>query len=74
MILKRLEDAEADNDPIFGVISSVDTNHCGQTVSITRPHEGDQLSLFKRILRRSNTNPLDVSYVEMHRTGTQAGE
>lgn len=74
VVLKRLEDAEADNDPIFGVIGGVNTNHCGQTVSITRPHEGDQLSLFKRILRQTNTNPVDVSYVEMHGTGTQAGD
>ena len=74
LVLKRLEDAEADNDPIFGVIAGVNTNHCGQTVSITRPHEGDQVTLFKRILRQTNTNPLNVSYVEMHGTGTQAGD
>jgi naphtho-gamma-pyrone polyketide synthase len=74
LVLKRLEDAEADNDPILGVIAGVNTNHCGQTVSITRPHEGDQLSLFRRILRDTNTNPIDVSYVEMHGTGTQAGD
>ena len=74
LVLKRLEDAEADNDPIYGVIAGVDTNHCGQTDSITRPHEGDQLSLFKRILRQSNTNSIDVNYVEMHGTGTQAGD
>ncbi|KAI9707015.1 MAG: Type I Iterative PKS [Bogoriella megaspora] len=74
VVLKRLEDAEADKDPIFGVIAGVNTNHCGQTVSITRPHEGDQLALFKRILRQSNTNPIDVNYVEMHGTGTQAGD
>ncbi|KAL8653253.1 MAG: hypothetical protein Q9210_002207 [Variospora velana] len=74
VVLKRLEDAQADNDPIFGVIAGSSTNHCGQTVSITRPHEGDQLSLFKRILRHSNTDPTDISYVEMHGTGTQAGD
>ncbi|KAH4055428.1 hypothetical protein HBH92_078380 [Parastagonospora nodorum] len=74
VVLKRLEDAIADRDPIFGVIAGSSTNHCGQTVSITRPHEGDQLSLFKRILRHTNTDPLDVSYVEMHGTGTQAGD
>ncbi len=74
VILKRLEDAEADNDPIFGVIVGTNTNHCGQTDSITRPHEGDQSSVFKRILRHSNIDPLDVSYVEMHGTGTQAGD
>ncbi|KAL8725152.1 MAG: hypothetical protein Q9166_007527 [cf. Caloplaca sp. 2 TL-2023] len=74
VVLKRLEDAQADNDPIFGVIAGSSTNHCGQTISITRPHEGDQLSLFRRILRHTNTNPTDVSYVEMHGTGTQAGD
>ena len=74
VILKRLEDAEADNDPIHGVIVGTNTNHCGQTDSITRPHEGDQSSVFKRILRHSNVDPLDVSYVEMHGTGTQAGD
>lgn len=74
VILKRLEDAQADNDPIYGLITAATTNHCGQTVSITRPHEGDQVSLFQRMLRQSNTDPLNVSYVEMHGTGTQAGD
>jgi naphtho-gamma-pyrone polyketide synthase len=74
VVLKRIEDAVADGDPIFGVIAGCSTNHCGQTVSITRPHEGDQLSLFRRILRHTNTDPTDVSYVEMHGTGTQAGD
>ncbi|GAB1214004.1 hypothetical protein ATERTT37_003160 [Aspergillus terreus] len=74
VILKRLEDAEADNDPIFAVIVGTNTNHCGQTDSITRPHEGDQVSVFKRIVRHSGIDPLDISYVEMHGTGTQAGD
>lgn len=74
VILKRLEDAQADNDPIFGVIAGTYTNHCGQTYSITRPHEGDQVSVFKRIIRYTNMNPLDISYIEMHGTGTQAGD
>ncbi|WPH01307.1 Hypothetical protein R9X50_00414600 [Acrodontium crateriforme] len=74
VVLKRLSDAVADNDPIFGVIAGAHTNHCGQTVSITRPHEGDQLALFRRILRQSHTDPQDISYVEMHGTGTQAGD
>ncbi|KAK4553130.1 hypothetical protein LTR86_009857 [Recurvomyces mirabilis] len=74
VILKRLEDAIADNDPIHGVIVGADTNHCGQTVSITRPNEHDQLALFHKIMTQTNTKPTDVSYVEMHGTGTQAGD
>ncbi|PFH56367.1 hypothetical protein XA68_16607 [Ophiocordyceps unilateralis] len=74
VILKRLEDAVADRDPIFGVIVGANTNHCGQTDSITRPHEGDQVSVFNRVLRYQNIDPNDVGYVEMHGTGTQAGD
>jgi naphtho-gamma-pyrone polyketide synthase len=74
VILKRLEDALEDRDPIFGVIAGTHTNHCGHTDSITRPHEGDQVSLFKRIMRHANVNPLDINYIEMHGTGTQAGD
>ena len=74
VILKRLEDAEADQDPIFGVIVGTNTNHCGQTDSITRPHEGDQASVFKRVMRYADVHPLDVGYIEMHGTGTQAGD
>lgn len=66
VILKRLEDAEADNDPVFGVIVGSTTNHCGQTDSITRPHEGDQCSVFRRIMRYTNYDPRHVGYIEMH--------
>ncbi|PHH92639.1 hypothetical protein CDD83_6409 [Cordyceps sp. RAO-2017] len=74
VILKRLEDALEDGDPIFGVIAGANTNHCGQTDSITRPHEGDQVSVFQRVLRYQNVDANDISYVEMHGTGTQAGD
>lgn len=74
VVLKRLEDAEADNDPIFGVIVGANTNHSGHAESITRPHEGDQASVFRRVMRYANYDPLDLSYIEMHGTGTQAGD
>lgn len=69
-----MEDAIADNDPIFGVIRGAYTNHCGRTDSITRPFEGDQAAVFNRIMRYAGVDPLDVGYVEMHGTGTQAGD
>ncbi|PYH29218.1 type I polyketide synthase [Aspergillus neoniger CBS 115656] len=74
VILKRLEDALEDSDPIFGVIRGAYTNHCGRTDSITRPFEGDQATVFNRIMRYAGVNPQDVGYVEMHGTGTQAGD
>ncbi|EWG41233.1 hypothetical protein FVEG_03379 [Fusarium verticillioides 7600] len=74
LILKRLPDAIADSDPIFGVILGAHTNHSAESVSITRPLADAQEYLFKKLLNETGIHPHDVSYVEMHGTGTQAGD
>jgi monodictyphenone polyketide synthase len=74
LVMKRLEDAQADNDNILGVILAAGTNHSAEAVSITHPHAGHQAYLTRKILARAGVDPLDVSYVEMHGTGTQAGD
>ena len=74
VILKRLEDAEADNDPILGVILGTATNHSSDAVSITQPHAPTQESLYRKILGKASVDARDISYVEMHGTGTQAGD
>jgi len=74
IILKRLEDAEADNDRILGVILETVTNHSSNAVSITHPHAPTQEDLFKKVMDDAGIDPHDVSYVEMHGTGTQAGD
>ena len=74
VILKRLEDAEADRDPILAVILGAATNHSAEAVSITHPHAGAQEFLYKKVLNTAGVDPHDISYVEMHGTGTQAGD
>ncbi|KAJ5698551.1 hypothetical protein N7462_000556 [Penicillium macrosclerotiorum] len=74
LVMKRLEDAEADNDNILGVILGAATNHSAEAVSITHPHAGAQSHLFREVLRGAGVDPFDVSYVELHGTGTQAGD
>lgn len=74
VILKRLEDAQADKDPILAVILGSATNHSANAVSITHPHVGAQEFLYKKVLSACHVDPHDVSYVEMHGTGTQAGD
>lgn len=74
IVLKRLEDAQADNDPIYGIIGGAYTNHSAEAVSITRPHVGAQSFIFDKLLNESNSDPKEVSYIEMHGTGTQAGD
>ena len=74
MILKRLEDAMADKDPILAVILGSATNHSAEAVSITHPHAGAQEFLYKKVLNSAGVDAHEVSYVEMHGTGTQAGD
>jgi iterative type I PKS product template protein len=76
VILKRLEDAVADKDPILGLILGAYTNHSAEAESITRPHSGAQRAMFNKILNSSQdaVDPSSVSYIEMHGTGTQAGD
>ena len=74
VILKRLEDAEADKDNILGVMLASGTNHSADAVSITHPHAPAQEYLYKQLLNKSDIDANDVCYVEMHGTGTQAGD
>ena len=74
IVMKRLEDAEADNDNILGVILSAATNHSAEAISITHPHAGHQAYLGRLAMNRAGVDPLDISFVEMHGTGTQAGD
>ncbi|KAJ5947462.1 Type I Polyketide synthases (Type I PKS) [Penicillium verhagenii] len=74
VVLKRLSDAIADNDPIFGVIRGTHTSHSAEAVSITRPLADAQEYLFRQILSRTGIHPHEISYIEMHGTGTQAGD
>ena len=74
MVLKRLEDALQDNDNIVSVIRGYARNHSAETVSITRPHSQTQERLYRNVLNKAGLEPHQVSYVEMHGTGTIAGD
>lgn len=74
VIIKRLDDALADADPILGVVLGASTNHSAESESITRPHIGAQRAVFNKILSQGAVDPYTVNYVEMHGTGTQAGD
>ncbi|KAF2086231.1 polyketide synthase [Saccharata proteae CBS 121410] len=74
VVLKRYEDAIADKDHILGCILGAATNHSAEAVSITHPHAGAQEFLYKKVLANAGIDAHDISYVEMHGTGTQAGD
>jgi zearalenone synthase (nonreducing iterative type I polyketide synthase) len=74
VVLKRLEDAVAHNDNILAVIASSGRNHSGNATSITNSDPGAQERLFRKVMRKAHVSPDDISYVEMHGTGTQTGD
>ena len=74
VVLKRLEDAEADNDNIIAVVLAAGTDHSAEAVSITHPHDLAQAHLYNQMVKRSGIDPLSVGYVEFHGTGTIAGD
>ncbi|KAL6232447.1 hypothetical protein BDW75DRAFT_247181 [Aspergillus navahoensis] len=74
VVLKRLDDAIAHNDNILAVISSSARNHSGNSTSITTSDAAAQERLFHKVLRNARVTPEDISYVEMHGTGTQVGD
>lgn len=74
VILKRLSDARRDGDIIHGVIRDIVTNHSTNTNPITRPSADAQKAFLRQVLQQSSRRPADVSYVELHGSGTQAGD
>lgn len=74
LVLKRLKDAEADNDPIYGVIIGSGINQDGKTNGITAPSANSQAELEREIYNKNKIHPESISYVEMHGTGTKLGD
>jgi len=74
IVVKRYQDALRDNDNILGVIRSIETAHAGTAISITHPEADTQVALFQNILSKIGMDARDIDHVEMHGTGTQAGD
>ncbi|KAJ3561746.1 hypothetical protein NPX13_g8825 [Xylaria arbuscula] len=73
IVLKRLEDALADNDNIEAVITGWGRNSSGAS-SITHPHSEAQEKLIRQVLRQTYASPDQIGYVECHGTGTIVGD
>ncbi|KAI0550975.1 hypothetical protein F4679DRAFT_594292 [Xylaria curta] len=74
LVLKRLEDAFADNDKIEALITGWGRNYSAGASSMTHPHPESQEKLIQQVLRQANAKPSDIGYVELHGTGTAVGD
>ncbi len=72
--LKRLEDAIADGDHIYGVIRGSGINQDGATNGITAPSMNAQERLEHYVYNTFGINPERIGMVEAHGTGTKLGD
>ncbi|KAI0173502.1 putative polyketide synthase [Hypoxylon sp. FL1284] len=74
LVIKRLSDALAANDPIRAVIRETALNQDGKTDTITTLSGSAQVDLMRECYRRAGLDPRGTQYFEAHGTGTQAGD
>jgi len=74
VILKPLEDALANGDPIRAVILASGVNSDGRTIGLSLPSESAQASLLRSVYAQAGVDPDELAFFEMHGTGTAAGD
>ncbi len=74
VLLKPLDQAVQDGNPIYAVIKGSAVNHGGKANSLTAPNPDAQASLLNRVYRDAGLDPGTISYIEMHGTGTELGD
>jgi acyl transferase domain-containing protein/NADPH:quinone reductase-like Zn-dependent oxidoreductase len=74
VVLKSLERALADGDPIQAVILGSAINQDGRTTGLSLPSATAQQAMLADALRDAGVAAADIGYVEAHGTGTPAGD
>ena len=74
VVCKRLSDAEADGDRIWGVIQGSAVNQNGAAAALTVPNGTAQERLFEETLAQAGIAPSDLDYLEVHGTGSELGD
>ncbi len=74
VLLKPLDKALADGDPIRAVIKGTAVNHGGRTNSLTAPNPNSQMEVVVDAWKKSGIDPDTITYIEAHGTGTSLGD
>ena len=75
VLLKRLEDARRDGDPILAVILGSAINNDGrEKIGYTAPSVAGQAEVIRRAMLQGGVKPETISYIEAHGTGTPLGD
>jgi len=74
VVLKRLAEAEADGDRIWGIVRGSAVNQNGASAGLTVPNGPAQERVIEEALSRAGVAPADVDYLEAHGTGSGLGD
>ena len=74
LVLKRRSDAIADGDRIWALIRATALNQDGRSSGLTAPNGLAQQALMRDALRAGGLHASDITYLEMHGTGTPLGD
>ncbi len=74
VVIKRLADAERDNDRIYAVIRGVGSSSDGKGEAIYTPSASGQKKAIQDAYQRAGVTPQSIGLVEAHGTGTKVGD
>ncbi len=74
VVLKRLDDAQRDNDKIYAVLRGIGSSSDGLGNAIYAPSAQGQSKALKNAYAAADVDPKDVELVEAHGTGTKVGD
>jgi acyl transferase domain-containing protein/acyl carrier protein len=74
VMLKRLADAQRDQDIIYGIIEGWGVNQDGKTNGITAPNPDSQTRLQQETYNKYQIDPASIQLIEAHGTGTKLGD
>lgn len=73
-VLKRLADAERDQDKIYAVLRGIGGSSDGKGKGITAPNPIGQKFCIERAWENAGLSPATVTYIEGHGTSTRVGD
>lgn len=75
VLIKPLEDAMRDGDPVRAIIRSTAVNSDGRTSHIGSPSSDSQVTMIRRAYERAGIeDPSQTPFIECHGTGTVRGD